>query len=126
MTSIKSLILIADVYKSISLLRFQEEYRTLSLVSRDYLPLNVYNIEYLVDNTNLGFIASDDQDNFLVYMYQPEARESYGGQRLLRKADYHLGQRVNDMFRIQCDLPLTENRKKNTNYENKHITFFGN
>lgn len=34
MLSIKSLILIADVYKSISLLRFQEEYRTLSLVSR--------------------------------------------------------------------------------------------
>lgn len=32
--SIKSLILVADVYKSISLLRFQEEYRTLSLVSR--------------------------------------------------------------------------------------------
>ena len=34
MLSIKSLILIADIYKSISLLRFQEEYRTLSLVSR--------------------------------------------------------------------------------------------
>jgi cleavage and polyadenylation specificity factor subunit 1 len=36
--SIKSLILVADVYKSISLLRFQEEYRTLSLVSRVGLP----------------------------------------------------------------------------------------
>lgn len=32
--SVKSLILVADVYKSVSLLRFQEEYRTLSLVSR--------------------------------------------------------------------------------------------
>jgi hypothetical protein len=32
--TIKSLLLVADVYKSISLLRFQEEYRTLSLVSR--------------------------------------------------------------------------------------------
>ena len=36
--SIKSLILVADVYKSISLLRFQEEYRTLSLVSRVCSP----------------------------------------------------------------------------------------
>lgn len=36
--SIKSLILVADVYKSISLLRFQEEYRTLSLVSRVCWP----------------------------------------------------------------------------------------
>jgi cleavage and polyadenylation specificity factor subunit 1 len=38
--SIKSLILVADVYKSISLLRFQEEYRTLSLVSRVGLSLS--------------------------------------------------------------------------------------
>jgi len=34
--SIKNLILVADVFKSISLLRFQEEYRTLSLVSKVY------------------------------------------------------------------------------------------
>jgi cleavage and polyadenylation specificity factor subunit 1 len=34
MLSIKSLILVADVYKSVSLLRFQQEYKTLSLVSR--------------------------------------------------------------------------------------------
>lgn len=32
--AIKNLLLVADVYKSISLLRFQEEHRTLSLVSR--------------------------------------------------------------------------------------------
>jgi hypothetical protein len=41
--SIKSLILVADVYKSISLLRFQEEYRTLSLVSR---VGSIYNISF--------------------------------------------------------------------------------
>lgn len=57
MLSIKSLILIADVYKSISLLRFQEEYRTLSLVSRvsryikffkevliNYIYIKLYNL----------------------------------------------------------------------------------
>lgn len=32
--SLKSLILVADIYKSISLLRFQDEVRTLSLVGR--------------------------------------------------------------------------------------------
>lgn len=32
--TIKNMILAADVFKSISLLRFQEEYRTLSLVSK--------------------------------------------------------------------------------------------
>lgn len=34
MFCLNSMILVADVYKSISLLRFQEEYRTLSLVSK--------------------------------------------------------------------------------------------
>lgn len=83
--------------------------------------MNVLNIEYVVDSTNLGFMASDMEENFVIFMYQPESRESYGGQRLLRKADYHLGQRVNAMFRIQCNYT----RILNANYDNKHTTYFG-
>lgn len=77
--AIKSLILVADVYKSITLLRFQEEYRTLSLVSRDFRATEVYTVEFLIDNTQLGFLVSDREKNIVLYMYQPEARESYGG-----------------------------------------------
>lgn len=77
--SIKSLILVADVYKSIALLRFQEEYRTLSLVSRDFRPCEVFAIEYLIDNTSMGFLLSDSEKNLVLYMYQPESRESFGG-----------------------------------------------
>lgn len=120
-SSIKSLLLVADMYKSISILRFQEEYRTLSLVSRDFNPMNVLNIEYVVDNSSLGFLASDCESNFVIFMYQPESRESQGGQKLLRKADYHLGQRVNAMFRIQCNYT----KLLNANYDNKHTTYFG-
>lgn len=145
MVSIKSLILVADVYKSINLLRFQEEYRTLSLVSRDYNMLNVLNVEFMVDNTNLGFLAMDCSENLIIYMYQPESRDSFGGkfqilwmvslfhciqkinvfvsgQKLLRKADYHIGQRVNAMFRIQCNNSLSS---WNYGNDNKHTTFFG-
>lgn len=77
--SIKSLILVADVYKSIALLRFQEEYRTLSLVSRDFRPCEVFAIEYLIDNAAMGFLVSDSEKNLVLYMYQPESRESFGG-----------------------------------------------
>ncbi|XP_021710072.1 cleavage and polyadenylation specificity factor subunit 1 [Aedes aegypti] len=123
LVSIKSLILVADVYKSVSLLRFQEDYRTLSLVSRDYQPLNVFQIEYVVDNHNLGFLVSDEQCNIITYMYQPESRESFGGQRLLRKCDYHVGQKINSMFRVQCDFHEMD-YKRNSNYECKHTTYF--
>lgn len=122
MVSIKSLILVADVYKSVSLLRFQEEFRTLSLVSRDYNMLNVLDIEFSVDNANLGFIASDCAENIIVFMYQPEVRESYGGQRLMRKSDYHVGQRINTMFRVQCNKVA---KHWNASYDAKHATFFG-
>lgn len=83
--------------------------------------MNVLNIEYVVDNTNLGFLASDCESNFVLFMYQAESRESQGGQKLLRKADYHLGQRVSAMFRVQCNY----SRILNSNYDNKHTTYFG-
>eukprot|EP00099_Drosophila_melanogaster_P025688 NP_725397.1 cleavage and polyadenylation specificity factor 160, isoform B [Drosophila melanogaster] len=122
--TVKSLIFIADVYKSISLLRFQEEYRTLSLASRDFNPLEVYGIEFMVDNSNLGFLVTDAERNIIVYMYQPEARESLGGQKLLRKADYHLGQVVNTMFRVQCHQKGLHQRQPFL-YENKHFVVYG-
>ncbi|KAI8038594.1 hypothetical protein M5D96_008502 [Drosophila gunungcola] len=122
--TVKSLIFIADVYKSISLLRFQEEYRTLSLASRDFNPLEVYGIEFMVDNSNLGFLVTDAERNLIVYMYQPEARESLGGQKLLRKADYHLGQVVNTMFRVQCHQKGLHQRQPFL-YENKHFVVYG-
>ncbi|XP_055694304.1 cleavage and polyadenylation specificity factor subunit 1 [Lutzomyia longipalpis] len=129
MVSIKSIILVADVYKSISVLRFQEEYRTLSLVTRDFQAQTVFSAEYVVDNHNLGFLVTDGDGNIIIYMYQPESRESFGGQRLLRKADYHLGQRINAMFRIQCNLHDSHREQVGgrayAGYDQKHITFFG-
>jgi len=48
------------------------------------------------------------------------------GQRLLRKADFHLGQHTNTFFRIRCK--MTENsadRKHLQGAEKRHITMFG-
>ncbi|KAJ8922195.1 hypothetical protein NQ315_004132 [Exocentrus adspersus] len=123
--TIKSLLLIADVYKSIALLRFQEEYRTLSLVSRDFKPCEVYSVEYMIDNSSLGFLVSDKEKNLVLYMYQPEARESLGGQRLLRKADFHLGQAVNSFFKIKCKLgELGEDKKHFSGADRRYISMF--
>ncbi|PIO14937.1 hypothetical protein AB205_0194970 [Aquarana catesbeiana] len=71
MISVKNFILAADLMKSISLLRYQEESKTLSLVSRDVKPLEVYSVEFLVDNNQLGFLVSDRDRNLLLYMYLP-------------------------------------------------------
>ncbi|XP_041971473.1 cleavage and polyadenylation specificity factor subunit 1 [Aricia agestis] len=100
MLAVKNLILVADVYKSVSLLRYQDKQRTLSLVSRDLRTAQIYDMEFMVDNTTLGFLVSESEGNLALFMYQPQARESYGGQRLIRKCDYHVGQPVHAMFRL--------------------------
>uniref|UniRef100_A0A2A4JWZ2 Cleavage/polyadenylation specificity factor A subunit C-terminal domain-containing protein n=1 Tax=Heliothis virescens TaxID=7102 RepID=A0A2A4JWZ2_HELVI len=115
MLSVKNLVLVADVYKSISLLRYQAQHRTLSLVSRDLRSAQIYEMEFMVDNTSLGFLVSEADGNLALFMYLPHARESYGGQRLIRKSDYHLGQQVNAMFRIAATHCGTAQR---------HVTMF--
>lgn len=59
-------------------------------------------------------------------MYRPEARESFGGQRLLRRGDFHVGSHINTFFRIRCKLSDPSLEKLNSNQlENRHITMFG-
>ncbi|TKC44298.1 hypothetical protein EI555_001743 [Monodon monoceros] len=148
MISVKNFILAADVMKSISLLRYQEESKTLSLVSRDAKPLEVYSVDFMVDSAQLGFLGehggwgprdvtgagadcglcslvSDRDRNLMVYMYLPEAKESFGGMRLLRRADFHVGAHVNTFWRTPCRGAAEGPSKKSVVWENKHITWFG-
>ena len=46
---------------------------------QDFRATDVYAIDFLIDNTSLGFLVSDKEKNLVLYMYQPEARESFGG-----------------------------------------------
>lgn len=104
LATMKNFILVGDVMKSVDLLQFQKDYRTLAVISRDPRKCEVFSVEFIVDNTTLGFAVTDADKNVLVYMYQPEARESSGGQKLVRKADFHLGQNVNHMFRVRAKI----------------------
>ncbi|XP_013931303.1 PREDICTED: cleavage and polyadenylation specificity factor subunit 1 [Thamnophis sirtalis] len=85
MISVKNFILAADVMKSISLLRYQEESKTLSLVSRDAKPLEVYSVDFMVDNAQLGFLVSDRDRNLLVYMYLPEGEKKQRNLRFIKR-----------------------------------------
>ena len=102
LATVKNLILVGDIFKSITLLRYQEDMKVLSLVSRDCRPLHVYTVSFMVDNTNLNFIASDKEKNIFLYSYMPLERESHGGQLVLRRSAINVGSHVNTMFRVQC------------------------
>ena len=93
---------------------------------QDVKPLETYSTAFMVDNTSLCFIVSDRDRNLLVYTYQPEVRESHGGQRLIRQADINIGSFVNSFFRIRCKLadPSTD-RRNSSAIERKHVNFYG-
>ncbi len=104
LSTLKNFILVGDVMKSVDLLQFQQDYRTLAVISRDARPLEVYATDFMVDNADLAFVVTDADKNINVFMYQPEDRESSGGQKLVRRGDFHLGQNINCMFRIRAKI----------------------
>ena len=122
--SIKNLILVADYYKSISLLRYQEETKTLALVSKDTRSFEVYACEFLVDNNLLCFIVSDADKNLILYHYQPEIRESNGGTRLIQRGDFHIGSRINHFFRIRCKKSRHCTEEQNKENIAKQLTMY--
>lgn len=124
--SVKNLILVSDVCKSVSLLRYQQETRTLSMVCRDSRPLEVFACDFGIDNELLNFIVSDSEKNIMIYAYNPEHEESQGGTRLLRRADFHLGAHVTSFCRLRGRVPnrLCHDSRAAQRCVRRHITMF--
>ncbi|KAF6036416.1 Cpsf160 [Bugula neritina] len=125
MVSIKNLILIADIQMSVSVLRYQPDHRVLSVVSRDLKPMETYGVEFAVDNTNLGFLATDREQNLSIFLYQPDDIVSSGGTILIKKADINIGTCVNSLCRVRCKLnDPTTIRQFSGIVEKRHVTYY--
>ncbi|KAI8825062.1 CPSF A subunit region-domain-containing protein [Fimicolochytrium jonesii] len=99
-SSIKNLILVGDILKSIWFLGFQEEPPKLALLGKDYHMLDVYGTEFLVDDTSLSFVVGDGDGNVHVMTYAPYHIQSSSGQKLIRRGDFHTGQHVSKIIRL--------------------------
>ncbi|CAK9302681.1 unnamed protein product [Gordionus sp. m RMFG-2023] len=122
---VKNLIIIGDLHKSVTFLRYDTDTKSISIASREYSHLSVYGIQFIVDNEKLGFIASDRQKNIAIFAYQPQVRESYGGQKLVRKGDINVGTFISSFFRIFCKRKdPTSDKKPSLALERRQATFF--
>jgi len=106
MVGLRNLALAADLYHSVSLIRYQEECKALSLASRDARcssglapPMG---IEFIVDGRQLGMVSSDEAGTITIFAYQPETKEALGGQRLLPKSQVNAGAKINAFVRVRC------------------------
>ncbi|KAJ3154030.1 Cleavage and polyadenylation specificity factor subunit 1 [Geranomyces variabilis] len=98
--AIKNLILVGDIMKSVCFLGFQEDPPKLALLGKDYHSLNVYGLEFMVDDPALSFVVGDGDCNLHVMSYDPYHIQSSSGQKLIRRGDLHIGQHVSKIIRL--------------------------
>ncbi|KAF8379330.1 hypothetical protein HHK36_028764 [Tetracentron sinense] len=106
---VKNFILLGDIHKSIYFLSWKEQGAQLSLLAKDFGALDCFATEFLIDGTTLSLIVSDDQKNVQIFYYAPKMSESWKGQKLLSRAEFHVGAHVTKFLRLQM-LPTPSDR----------------
>ncbi|XP_057859514.1 cleavage and polyadenylation specificity factor subunit 1 isoform X2 [Cryptomeria japonica] len=109
---VKTFILFGDVHKSIYFLNWKEEGTALILLAKDFGLLDCYATEFLIDTTTLSLVVSDDQKNIQIFYYAPKSMESWKGQKLLPRAEFHVGAHVTKFLRLQM-LPTSLSDRPN-------------
>ncbi|KAF7813301.1 cleavage and polyadenylation specificity factor subunit 1 [Senna tora] len=98
---VKNFILIGDIHKSIYFLSWKEQGAQLSLLAKDFGSLDCFATEFLIDGSTLSLMVSDDQKNIQIFYYAPKMSESWKGQKLLSRAEFHVGAHVTKFLRLQ-------------------------
>lgn len=98
----RNLALACDMYRSMSLIRYQEEHKVLSLVSRDLRPFapSPLAAQFLLDRQHLAFVLSDEQGNISIFGYLPEVSEARGGEVLILRGTLNIGSAANGIIRV--------------------------
>ncbi|KAI9469973.1 MAG: CPSF A subunit region-domain-containing protein [Benjaminiella poitrasii] len=121
MSSIKNFILLGDAQKSIWFLGFQLEPAKLSLLGKDYQSFEVGCVDFIIDDKSLYFVVGDTMENLDIYQYAPFNLQSFGGQKLMRRGDFHVGSQVQTMIR----LPQLERTENGLEYNRRHFCLCG-
>ncbi|KAM3736444.1 hypothetical protein ACB098_10G164100 [Castanea mollissima] len=98
---VKNFILLGDIHKSIYFLSWKEQGAQLSLLAKDFGSLDCFATEFLIDGSTLSLTVSDDQKNIQIFYYAPKMSESWKGQKLLSRAEFHVGAHVTKFLRLQ-------------------------
>uniref|UniRef100_A0A7S1BI36 RSE1/DDB1/CPSF1 C-terminal domain-containing protein n=2 Tax=Corethron hystrix TaxID=216773 RepID=A0A7S1BI36_9STRA len=90
-TMFKTFMLLSDAYDSIHFLVWRESDKSLTLLAKDYEPTCVYAAGFINRGPTMYFVCHDDRENLQFFQYAPTDPASRGGNKLVCRADYHLG-----------------------------------
>lgn len=111
MNVVKNFILLGDVHKSVYFLSWKEQGSQLSLLAKDFGSLDCMASEFLIDGSTLSLAVSDQQKNLQIFYFAPKMSESWKGQKLLSRAEFHVGAHVTKFLRLQMVESLSADKK---------------
>ncbi len=90
----KTFLMLSDAYDSVYFLVWRESDKSLTLLAKDYEPNCVYASGIMSRGGALSFVTHDDRQNLCFFGYAPNEQASRGGNKLVCRADCHLGQQT--------------------------------
>ncbi|XWS48359.1 hypothetical protein CRYUN_Cryun13aG0069400 [Craigia yunnanensis] len=124
---VKNFILLGDVHKSIYFLSWKEQGAQLSLLAKDFGSLDCFATEFLIDGSTLSLMVSDEQKNIQIFYYAPKMSESWKGQKLLSRAEFHVAAHVTKFLRLQMLSTSSDRTSATAGYDktNRFALLFG-
>ncbi|KAM5557150.1 cleavage and polyadenylation specificity factor subunit 1 [Rosa sericea] len=124
---VKNFILLGDIHKSIYFLSWKEQGAQLSLLAKDFGNLDCFATEFLIDGSTLSLAVADEQKNIQIFYYAPKMSESWKGQKLLTRAEFHVGAHVTKFLRLQMLSTSSDRTGKNPGSDktNRFALLFG-
>ena len=98
----KNFLLLSDAYDSIYLLVFRESDKSLTLLAKDYDPIPVYATGIMTRGAAMTFVCHDDRQNLQFFQYAPGEAAARGGNKLVCRADFHLGKQTTSFRTHYC------------------------
>ena len=98
----KNFIVLSDAYDSLHFLVWRESDKSLTLLAKDYDPIAVYATGLLSRGGTLDLVCHDDRQNLQFFQYAPGDAAARGGNKLVCRADFHLGSQTTDMQSHFC------------------------
>jgi cleavage and polyadenylation specificity factor subunit 1 len=105
----KNFFVLSDAYDSLYFLVWRESDKSLTLLAKDYDPIPVYAAGLLSRGGSLDIVCHDDRQNLQFFQYAPGDAAARGGNRLVCRADFHLGTVTTELQSFLCRSSLLVN-----------------
>ena len=87
----KNFFILSDAYDSLYFLVWRESDKSLTLLAKDYEPIAVFAAGLMSRGAAMTFVCHDDRENLQFFQYAPGDPAARGGNKLVCRADVHLG-----------------------------------